>query len=91
MFYDFAGFRQSFDFEDDATWVLTSSFVILTMQSGFAMLEMGTCSKGNDACAGWYIHPVIFQALRSGTPPLSIGKTIIFIIWKWAIFDSYIE
>jgi len=36
------------DHADDATWVLTSSFVILTMQSGFAMLEMGTCSKGND-------------------------------------------
>lgn len=36
------------DHADDATWVLTSSFVILTMQSGFAMLEMCTCSKGND-------------------------------------------
>jgi len=27
--------------EDDATWVLTSSFVILTMQSGFGLLESG--------------------------------------------------
>jgi len=28
-------------YADDATWVLTSSFVILTMQSGFGLLEMG--------------------------------------------------
>jgi len=27
--------------ENDATWVLTSSFVILTMQSGFGLLESG--------------------------------------------------
>jgi len=33
---------------DDATWVLTSSFVILTMQSGFAMLEMGSSGKGHE-------------------------------------------
>ena len=31
---------------DDATWILTSSFVILTMQSGFGMLEAGSCSPG---------------------------------------------
>eukprot|EP00439_Symbiodinium_sp_Y106_P022636 s1102_g2.t2 len=36
------------DHADDATWVLTSSFVILTMQSGFAMLEMGSSSKGHE-------------------------------------------
>ena len=36
------------DFADDATWVLTSSFVILTMQSGFAMLEMGGAANGHD-------------------------------------------
>jgi ammonium transporter len=35
------------DFADDATWVLTSSFVILTMQSGFGMLEMGHASPGH--------------------------------------------
>ena len=33
---------------DDATWVLTSSFCILTMQSGFGMLEMGSSSKGHE-------------------------------------------
>lgn len=35
------------DFADDATWILTSSFVILTMQSGFALLEMGSSSPGS--------------------------------------------
>ena len=31
---------------DDATWVLTSAFIILTMQSGFGLLEMGSSSRG---------------------------------------------
>ena len=35
------------DHADDATWILTSSFVILTMQSGFALLEMGSSSPGS--------------------------------------------
>ena len=34
------------DYADDATWVLTSSFVILTMQSGFGLLEMGSSMPG---------------------------------------------
>ena len=34
------------DYADDATWVLTSSFVILTMQSGFGLLEMGSSAPG---------------------------------------------
>lgn len=33
---------------DDATWVLTSSFVILTMQSGFGMLELGCAARGHE-------------------------------------------
>ena len=33
---------------DDATWVLTSSFVILTMQSGFGLLEMGMLTKKDE-------------------------------------------
>ena len=33
-------------YADDATWILTSSFVIFTMQSGFGMLEAGSCSPG---------------------------------------------
>ena len=36
------------DHADDATWVLTSSFVILTMQSGFGMLEMGCSGRGHE-------------------------------------------
>ena len=33
---------------DDATWILTSSFVIFTMQTGFGLLESGACSKKNE-------------------------------------------
>ena len=34
---------------DDATWVLTSSFIIFTMQSGFGLLESGCASHKNEA------------------------------------------
>lgn len=37
---------ESRGYADDATWILTSSFVIFTMQSGFGMLEAGSCSPG---------------------------------------------
>jgi hypothetical protein len=30
---------------DNATWVLTSSFIIITMQSGFGLLESGLVSN----------------------------------------------
>ncbi|XP_071965616.1 putative ammonium transporter 3 [Antedon mediterranea] len=33
---------------DDATWILTSSFIIFTMQSGFGLLESGTVSRKNE-------------------------------------------
>lgn len=33
---------------DDATWILTSAFVILTMQSGFGLLETGMVSSKNN-------------------------------------------
>jgi hypothetical protein len=33
---------------DDATWILTSSFVILTMQSGFGLLETGMVNTKNE-------------------------------------------
>lgn len=33
---------------DDATWILTSSFVIFTMQTGFSLLESGACGKKNE-------------------------------------------
>ena len=32
---------------DNATWVLTSSFIIITMQSGFGLLESGMVSNKN--------------------------------------------
>lgn len=37
---------ESRGYADDATWIMTSSFVIFTMQTGFGMLEMGCCQPG---------------------------------------------
>lgn len=33
----------------DATWILTSAFIIFTMQSGFGLLEAGMVSRKNEA------------------------------------------
>ncbi|CAG0891049.1 unnamed protein product [Cyprideis torosa] len=33
---------------DDATWILTSSFIIFTMQTGFGLLESGTVTQKNE-------------------------------------------
>ncbi|XP_073239196.1 putative ammonium transporter 3 [Porites lutea] len=33
---------------DDATWILTSAFIIFTMQSGFGLVESGLVSKKNE-------------------------------------------
>ncbi|XP_071845046.1 putative ammonium transporter 3 isoform X2 [Apostichopus japonicus] len=33
---------------DDATWILTSAFIIFTMQSGFGLLESGSASVKNE-------------------------------------------
>lgn len=33
---------------DDATWILTSAFIIFTMQSGFGLLEAGAVSRKNE-------------------------------------------
>ncbi|XP_060074735.1 putative ammonium transporter 3 [Ylistrum balloti] len=33
---------------DDATWILTSSFIIFTMQSGFGLLEVGCVTGRNE-------------------------------------------
>jgi ammonium transporter len=38
---------QNQDDWDNATWVLTSSFIIITMQSGFGLLESGMVSSKN--------------------------------------------
>ena len=37
---------ESRGYADDATWILTASFVIFTMQSGFGLLELGSCGEG---------------------------------------------
>jgi len=34
---------------DDATWILTSAFIIFTMQSGFGLLESGMVSRNHEA------------------------------------------
>lgn len=34
---------------DDATWILTSAFIIFTMQSGFGLLEAGSVTAKNEA------------------------------------------
>ena len=34
---------------DDATWILTSAFIIFTMQSGFGLLEAGMVSRKNES------------------------------------------
>ena len=34
---------------NDATWILTSAFIIFTMQSGFGLLESGMASRKNEA------------------------------------------
>lgn len=33
---------------DDATWILTSAFIVFTMQSGFGLLESGSVSSKNE-------------------------------------------
>ncbi|XP_072051520.1 putative ammonium transporter 3 [Amphiura filiformis] len=33
---------------DDATWILTSAFIVFTMQSGFGLLESGSVSQKNE-------------------------------------------
>ena len=35
-------------YADDTTWILTAAFIIFTMQSGFAMLEIGVSTPGNE-------------------------------------------
>ncbi|XP_046852552.1 putative ammonium transporter 3 [Xenia sp. Carnegie-2017] len=45
------GIKESIDEvnSDDATWILTSAFIIFTMQSGFGLLESGSVSQKNEA------------------------------------------
>lgn len=47
-FLKFAEEGESRGYADDATWILTASFVIFTMQTGFGLIEMGSCQAGNE-------------------------------------------
>ena len=54
----------------DAAWILSKAFIILTMQSGFALLEVGFVASKNvasilvknaiDVCFGWLVY-LIFR------------------------------
>jgi len=60
---------------DDATWVLTSSFIIITMQSGFGLLESGLVSKNNQMNI---MIKNIMDILFGGLSFWIFGYTIIF-------------
>ena len=63
---------------DDATWILTSTFIIFTMQSGFGLLESGSVNKKNevnimvknsvDVVFGSISYWMIGYGLSFGTP-----------------------
>ncbi|KAK7070342.1 Ammonium Transporter Family [Halocaridina rubra] len=40
--------EEQFDFSNDAAWILTATFIIFTMQSGFGLLESGAVSMKNE-------------------------------------------
>ena len=46
-----SGYADTFENYDagDATWILTSAFMIMTMQSGFGLLESGMVCARNEA------------------------------------------
>ena len=60
---------------DDATWVLTSSFIIITMQSGFGLLESGLVSNNNQKNI---MIKNIMDILFGGLSFWIFGYTIIF-------------
>ncbi|XP_014664081.1 PREDICTED: putative ammonium transporter 3 [Priapulus caudatus] len=68
------------DFQsDDATWVLASTFIIFTMQSGFGLLESGSVSTRNevnimvknaaDVICGGFTYWMLGYAFSFGTDP----------------------
>jgi len=64
--------RNNGDYADDATWVLTASFVILTMQSGFGLLEMGNSCPGFEVRLHYERYLLIERQMRTLKPFLSI-------------------
>lgn len=61
------------DYADDATWILTSSFVILTMQSGFGLLEMGSSLPG---CAVNIMLKNVFDVVFGALAYYAVGYGI---------------
>lgn len=70
---------------DDATWILTSAFIIFTMQSGFGLLESGFVSRKNetnimvknaiDVIFGGLAYWIFGFAISFGDSELSNGFT----------------
>lgn len=46
LFFESEGLSRGY--ADDATWIMTSAFIILTMQTGFGLVEMGSCQAGHE-------------------------------------------
>mmetsp|Transcript_32663 Transcript_32663/g.68692 ORF Transcript_32663/g.68692 Transcript_32663/m.68692 type:complete len:105 (+) Transcript_32663:407-721(+) len=59
-------------YADDTTWILTSAFIIFTMQSGFAMLEIGVSSPGNEV-----------NVMLKNVCDLMFGTIAFFFFWIW--------
>ncbi|GIX76050.1 ammonium transporter [Caerostris extrusa] len=57
---------------DDATWILTSSFVIFTMQTGFGLLESGAVTKKNEV-----------NILMKNAADVVLGRSILLDVWIW--------
>jgi hypothetical protein len=66
---------ESTGYADDATWIMTSSFVIFTRQTGFGLLEMGSCQAVNillknvvDVAFGSLVYCLLGSGIAFGTP-----------------------
>lgn len=54
---------------DDATWILTSAFIVFTMQSGFGLIESGiyaTYSSAGFLCWWFSVPPSNFYNCKVG-------------------------
>lgn len=51
---------------DDATWILTSAFIVFTMQSGFGLIESGMYATKFQEKTGSAMHHQISLTVNSG-------------------------
>ena len=65
---------------DDATWVLSSAFIIFTMQSGFGLLESGMVSRKNEVSVVVVTRLVVF---------ISFHFIFIFLSFKSVALDHF--